>query len=335
MAPLAIRVAVAAPLTALAVAMAGLPWPLVPWPQQLQLINITNESTAPLSLPYPVAFASDPSNGVLQRALVRYLSLFPKPGGNGSQLGPARPRSGLSCTTVTVAVENSALPLTLGVDESYQLVLGPTGCTLRAPTTWGALHGLESLSQVLWAASVSDYNYTWPAIAALEMQDWPRFPYRGLLVDPARRYLPISVLQTMIDGLAYDKLNVLHLHLTDDQSFPLVLPSHPEMAAQGAFHPGLTYSPAQVASLVAYAQDRGVLLVPELDTPGHSLSWCACMALGCQGPISFFFSSFLLSSCGVGLIPRLAMQQELEPSASVGHLPTVGRGAGSHPAEHV
>ena len=106
---------------------------------------------------------------------------------------------------------------------------------------------------------------------AVNIADRPRFPYRGLMVDPARRFLPISMLQAVIDSMSYAKLNVLHIHMTDDQSWPMQFEAFPELATKGAFaFPSHTYNATEMKALVEYARLRGVRVLLEVDTPGHS-----------------------------------------------------------------
>jgi hexosaminidase len=106
---------------------------------------------------------------------------------------------------------------------------------------------------------------------AVQIADSPRFPYRGLMVDPARRFLPVSLLQAVVDSMSYAKLNVLHLHMTDDQSWPWDVQAFPDLARKGAFSfPSHTYNVTQLKGLVDYARLRGVRVVLEVDTPGHS-----------------------------------------------------------------
>ncbi len=144
-----------------------------------------------------------------------------------------------------------------GQDESYTLEAGASGVVIQAHSIWGALHGLTTLAQLARPEGIPHCH----------MEDGPRFPWRGLMLDPARRFLPIPLLERVIDGMAWLKLNVLHLHLSDDQGFRFQSHRFPKLAS--AEH----YTQAALVGLVAYAADRGVRVVPELDMPGHVTSW--------------------------------------------------------------
>lgn len=93
------------------------------------------------------------------------------------------------------------------------------------------------------------------------------------MIDSARHYLPIPVIKRIIDSMAWIKLNVLHWHLVDDESFPIQVPSMPEMW-KGAFSSQERYTHWDIEEVVSYAKERGVHVVPEFDMPGHANSWC-------------------------------------------------------------
>lgn len=93
------------------------------------------------------------------------------------------------------------------------------------------------------------------------------------MVDTSRHFLPVHLLYETIDAMMYNKLSVFHWHITDEDAFPLILDSHPEIAQYGAFSEEETYTAAEARDLVRYAMVRGVRVVPELDTPGHAASW--------------------------------------------------------------
>lgn len=163
----------------------------------------------------------------------------------------------------TLSVTDTNAPLAVGVDESYVLNISSSGtCTIVAVTPWGALHGLETLQQL------AGDNCT-VTNAPVDVSDRPRFPFRGLMIDSARHFLPVDFVEHIIDGMAVNKLNVLHWHIVDSCSFPYVSTRFPALSQKGAYDPRATYTAAQLSGLVAYAHDRGVRIMPEFDIPGH------------------------------------------------------------------
>ncbi|EFN52781.1 hypothetical protein CHLNCDRAFT_58755 [Chlorella variabilis] len=107
----------------------------------------------------------------------------------------------------------------------------------------------------------------------VDIYDAPRFRYRGLLIDTARHFLPISVIKEHLDAMAMVKMNCLHWHLTDDESFPWLSEELPELAGKGAFAPEAVYTSKDIREVVEYARFRGIRVIPELDMPGHTQSW--------------------------------------------------------------
>lgn len=145
------------------------------------------------------------------------------------------------------------------MDEGYRLAVRQDGIVLHAATVFGALRGLQTLGQL--AGSGTD-------LPCLEIEDAPRFSWRGLLIDSARRHLPLPVLKRQLDGMAAAKLNVLHWHLTDDQGWRLASDRYPQLQAKASG--GAFYTLDEARELVAYAGERGIRVVPELDVPGHA-----------------------------------------------------------------
>lgn len=142
--------------------------------------------------------------------------------------------------------------------EHYAINVTPDGTHLTATTVSGVIYGASTLVQL----------YQNKALSNLErIEDGPRYSWRGLLIDPARHFLCVSLLERIIDGMARLKMNVLHLHLTDDQAFRIECLSYPKL--QSSQH----YTQTQLKHLVAYARTRAVRIIPEIDVPGHVTSW--------------------------------------------------------------
>ncbi|KAJ8912795.1 hypothetical protein NQ315_002553 [Exocentrus adspersus] len=160
--------------------------------------------------------------------------------------------------------------LRLSTNEEYALsvkkVEDHIDVELSAPTYFGARNGLETLIQLIWSDTTSNKLHI---IHDVEIKDKPKFAHRGVMVDTARNYFYIEQLRKVVDGMAATKLNVLHLHLTDASSFPVVLPRNTLFAKYGAYDPEMVYSPENVKDLVEYARIRGIRVVLEIDGPSH------------------------------------------------------------------
>ena len=153
----------------------------------------------------------------------------------------------------------------LGEDESYTLEVTPTGAKLTAPTPLGTLHGFQTFRQLV---QISADGFVAPAVV---IHDKPRFPWRGLMIDSARHFIPLDVLRRNIDGLEAVKMNVFHWHLSENQGFRVESKKFPKLHEMGS--DGLYYTQDEIHDLIAYARDRGIRVVPEFDVPGHSTAW--------------------------------------------------------------
>jgi hexosaminidase len=169
--------------------------------------------------------------------------------------------------------------------EGYELAVTATGAVIRASTPAGAFYGMQTLLQL----QSKDGAFTGATI-----QDAPRFQWRGLMMDCSRTFQSVDYLRKTIDRLAAYKMNVLHLHLTDDQGWRIEIRKHPELTQRGArfsakynepeSHQGF-YTQRQLRELVAYAAARHVTVVPEIEMPGHSHAVIVCRPdLACHGP---------------------------------------------------
>ncbi|KQT35347.1 beta-hexosaminidase [Sphingomonas sp. Leaf412] len=184
--------------------------------------------------------------------------------------------------------------------EAYRLTVDARGIEIAASGDRGLLYGAMTLAQL----ASPDRAIGRPAtIPAMRIDDAPRFAWRGLMIDPARHFQPVGVLKDMIDQMAAVKLNTLHLHLTDDQGWRMEIRKYPKLTQVGAWRiapstggpppsapVGGAYTQADLRGLVAYAAERGVTIVPEIDLPGHATALVAAYPdlgiLGDRPPVS-------------------------------------------------
>lgn len=150
-------------------------------------------------------------------------------------------------------------------DESYELAVSESSAKLSAPNPLGVLHGLQTFLQLIEPAGDGF------AVPVVSIKDQPRFVWRGLLIDVGRHFIPVDVLKRNMDGMAAVKMNVLHLHLSDNEGFRVQSKRFPKLHEMGS--DGLYYTQEEIRDFVAYARDRGIRVVPEFDIPGHSRSW--------------------------------------------------------------
>jgi hexosaminidase len=273
-------------------------YPIIPAPRHIQSLpgEFRLDRTTQIML-------SDPRSAEL-RALAELLA------------APLRAASGLPLPVSPQAADGHAsraiaIRLTPGApsaaSESYRLVVNERGAMLSARTTAGLVRGLESLRQLLPAAieraahSLPTAPSRW-AIPAVEIDDAPRFAYRGFLLDVARWYYPPEWIEKLIDLLALYKLNTLHLHLTDDQGWRLEIKKYPLLTQIGGwrketilgqhFDPyvgdgrpeGGFYTQQQMREIVAYAAARRITIIPEIEMPGHARAALAAYPeLSCTG----------------------------------------------------
>ena len=173
--------------------------------------------------------------------------------GDGSGDGP----------TVTLAIERS------GAAESYRLVADEASVTVTGADPAGLFYGVQTLGQLI-ARDGDDW-----IVPAVAIEDAPRFAYRGVMLDVARHFHPVDTVKAYIDHAAGLKLNALHLHLSDDQGWRIQLHSRPkltELASSTAVggDPGGFYTHDDYREIVAYAASRHMIVVPEIDMPGHT-----------------------------------------------------------------
>ncbi len=152
--------------------------------------------------------------------------------------------------------------LKLYENETYQLVIRQNQAVIRAETELGAIRGLETLLQLL---SRDADGYYLPGVL---INDEPRFPWRGLLLDVGCHFMPMEVIKRTLDGMAAVKMNVLHLHLSEDQGFRVESKAYPKLHEKGS--DGVYFTQEEVRQIIRYAGQRGIRVVPEFGVPGHT-----------------------------------------------------------------
>jgi len=259
---IAVLLALAASATAGTLMAADSPAPLdlMPLPRQVELGAGDLTITAGFTVAVDGAGATPRLQGGVRRMLRRLSDrsgLFFPP----STFLELEGRAGAA---LRVSVERPG-ELVLGEDESYTLLVGAEDIRLDAATDIGALRGLETLLQLV---TLDERGVTVPQVT---IDDAPRFPWRGLMIDASRHFMPVEVVKRNLDAMAAVKLNVLHWHLVDDQGFRvecLAFPRLHEAASDGNF-----YTRAQIREVQDYAAERGIRVVPEFDLPGHATAW--------------------------------------------------------------
>lgn len=152
--------------------------------------------------------------------------------------------------------------LALENDESYSIETKPHQLQIDAVTDMGAIHGLETILQLVSSDAKGYY------IPGVIIKDNPRFAWRGLLLDVALHFMPVEVLKRTIDGMAVVKMNVLHLHLCNDQGFRVESKLFPRL--QQVASDGMYYTQEEIKAIIRYADERGIRIVPEFVVPAHT-----------------------------------------------------------------
>ncbi len=153
----------------------------------------------------------------------------------------------------------------VGEDESYHLEITAQEVHLQAANPLGVLHGLQTFLQLV---HITPQGF---AVPAMTIDDQPRFPWRGLMLDVGRHFMPLDVVYRTLDGMEAVKLNVFHWHLSDNQGFRVESTKFPLLQEKGS--DGLFYTQEEIRAVIAYARDRGIRVVPEFDMPGHTTAW--------------------------------------------------------------
>ncbi|XP_074488932.1 beta-hexosaminidase subunit alpha [Sebastes fasciatus] len=203
---------------------------------------------------------------VLDTAFKRYFTLiFPDYGNGVLRFNEVKP------FTVEISVDHGDCEGYPNEDSSerYNLSVSAGQASLNAETVWGAVRGLETFSQLVYQDDFGSYF-----VNKTEIDDFPRFQFRGILLDTSRHYLPLQAILKTLDAMAYSKFNVFHWHIVDDPSFPYQSRTFPDLSSKGAFHPMThIYTQSDVRRVISHARLWGIRVLPEFDSPGHTQSW--------------------------------------------------------------
>jgi hexosaminidase len=233
------------------------PLNLMPYPSSVQM----GTGSLKIDSSFTVALTgySEPR---LDRAAQRFLHTLHR---QTALLFGAKPANAGNATLVVRTDHAGKEVQELGEDESYTLEVTSTGAKLTAPTPLGTLHGFQTFLQLV---EISPDGFIAPSVT---INDKPRFPWRCLMIDSARHFIPLDVLRRNIDGLEAVKMNVFHWHLSENQGFRVESKKFPKLQEMGS--DGLYYTQDEIHDLIEYARDRGIRVVPEFDVPGHSTAW--------------------------------------------------------------
>jgi len=234
----------------------------------LTIGSIAHAQTEPLGvIPLPTTYSRLAGSLLLDRGLRIEIEGF-----EDRRLAEAADRFGTRLSAITGVPRgagNARLRLRVerpdATPESYSLRVSPREVSLTSETVAGALHGLETLLQLV-RLGADGFE-----IPSMTIDDAPRFSWRGLLIDVSRHFQPVDVIKRHLDAMAAVKLNVLHWHLTDDQGFRIESKAYPRLHLLGG--DGEFYTQEEIKDVVDYAWKRGIRVVPELDVPGHATSW--------------------------------------------------------------
>uniref|UniRef100_A0A8C1FR11 Beta-hexosaminidase subunit beta n=2 Tax=Cyprinus carpio TaxID=7962 RepID=A0A8C1FR11_CYPCA len=145
-----------------------------------------------------------------------------------------------------------------------ELSVDEPSAVLKAANVWGALRGKRNSTMEFYSKGRKQ----------TDISDFPRFAHRGILLDSSRHFLPLKVILANLEAMAMNKFNVFHWHIVDDPSFPYMSRTFPDLSQKGAYHPFThVYTPSDVKMVIEFARMRGIRVIPEFDTPGHTQSW--------------------------------------------------------------
>ena len=224
---------------------------LFPVPKTIEFALNQKQPQLALAPDFAVVVAEGIECDVLSSAASRYTTMIQK-----AMMPPAAGTTLIH--TLVLASKDTTATLAPGVSVAYTLTVGASVATASGSTSFGALYAVETFAQFVEGEA---------SFAAVTITDEPEFEHRGLTVDSGRRYAPIPLVKSIIDGLSYTKMNVLHLGITGP-AVRVEIAALPELTEH--LEVGQFYTAGEVADIISYARLRGVRIVPEFDVPAHA-----------------------------------------------------------------
>lgn len=279
------------------------------------LPSCATEQAADQGVNVPIAIIPTPNQvtkgeGIFQLQTGLQISV---PAGDASWMKPAeylveRVRTATGYQIKVIQEEGAAITFerdeNISEEEAYQLLVQKEGIRIKASDPKGAFYGVQTLLQLLPSAIYSiDQQLKLPlSVPSVEVEDSPRFTYRGMHLDVGRHFYDVEAIKRFIDLMAMHKYNTFHWHLTEDQGWRIEIKKYPKLTEIGGFrketlvghysdHPhrfdgrpyGGFYTQEEVKEIIAYAQDRFISIIPEIELPGHAQAAIAAYpALGCK-----------------------------------------------------
>ncbi|UTN03657.1 beta-N-acetylhexosaminidase [Flavobacterium bizetiae] len=228
---------------------------LMPWPQSVVL----NDGNFALNKNFKVNITGNPNPRIFS-GVTRFLRRLDGRTGIFFEQGFITKLNEVPNASLQINCTKSG-KIGLYEDESYHLDIKQNQITINATNDLGVLHGLETLLQMLQNNNNSFY------FPSSKISDFPRFTWRGLMIDVSRHFQPVDVIKRNIDALAAMKMNVFHWHLVDDQGWRIEMKKHRKLIDVAS--DGMYYTQEEIKNIVKYADERGILVVPEIDVPGH------------------------------------------------------------------
>jgi hexosaminidase len=231
---------------------------VIPMPELIK----TQQSALLLLNHFQIVSNSQNPSKILQLALLRYSKYISSLTGISTKIdqskSPSQNKLLIDCSLINL--KNSNYP-ELGEDESYKLNVNRTGSYIDASSLTGIIRGLSTFVQLVEKDLSSEKYY----IPFVNIIDRPRFRWRGLMLDVARHWMPVSVIERTLNAMELSKLNILHLHLSDDQGFRVESIEHRLLHDRKDF-----FTQKDIQHLVTYAEQRRIRIVPEFDIPAHT-----------------------------------------------------------------